>query len=111
VKAYDLLAEAARAVSARADRPATAVVHDSADARLVIFRIEPGQTVAPHTNPSTVTLSVIAGSGNVSGAEGERSVRAGQIVIYDPGELHGMRAGNEQLVILATIAPRPGTAR
>lgn len=111
MKAYDLLAEAARAVSARADRPATAVVHDSADARLVIFRIEPGQTVAPHTNPSTVMLSVIAGSGNVSGAEGERSVRAGQIVTYDPGELHGMRAGDEQLVILATIAPRPGTAR
>lgn len=71
MKAYDLLAEAARAVSARADRPATAVVHDSPDARLVIFRIEPGQT----------------------------------------GEPHGMRARDEQLVILATIAPRPGTAR
>ncbi|MDO8502868.1 MAG: AraC family ligand binding domain-containing protein [Gemmatimonadaceae bacterium] len=111
MKTYDLLAQAASAVSARADRPATAVVHDSADARLVIFRIEPGQTVAPHTNPSTVMLSVIAGSGNVSDAEGERSVRAGQIVTYDPGELHGMRAGDERLVILAMIAPRPGAAR
>ena len=105
---------AADAVSAKQDRPATAIVHDGADARLVVFRIEPGQSVAPHTSASTVVLSIVAGSGMVSGATGatdERQVHAGDLVIYEPNEVHGMRALEQQFVVLATIAPRPGAAR
>jgi hypothetical protein len=33
------------------------------------------------------------------------------MVTYSPNELHGMRAGDEELLLLATIAPRPGDAR
>jgi hypothetical protein len=33
---------------------------------------------------------------------------AGDLVSYDTGEVHGMRAGDETLVLMATIAPRPG---
>jgi hypothetical protein len=29
-------------------------------------------------------------------------------VVYAPNEIHGMRAADEPLVLLATIAPRPG---
>lgn len=108
MKSYDPRALAAQAGSAHADRPATAIVHDSADARLVVFRIDAGQAVAPHTSPSTVTLSVLEGSGTVSGAEGERAVSAGAVVVYEPNELHGMRATDGELVVLATITPRPG---
>ncbi len=107
---YDARALAASAVNARAERPATALVHDSSDARVVIFRIEPGQAVPMHTNPSTVLLLIVNGSGIVSGADGERAVRAGDIVAYEAREPHGMRAGDEQLVIAAVIAPRPGTS-
>jgi len=96
------------AVSAQSSRPATAVMHDAPDARVVVFRIEPGQEVAPHTSTSTVLLSVVSGSGTVSGASGESSVGAGDLVAYDPGELHGMKAGTEQLVLVAVITPRPG---
>jgi quercetin dioxygenase-like cupin family protein len=46
----------------------------------------------------------------VLGAEGERDVRAGDLVVYEPHELHGMRATDEQLVIAAAITPRPGAA-
>ncbi len=105
---YDPAALAAEAVASRADRPATAVVHDAPGARLVVFRIEPGQSVAPHTSASTVILSVIAGSGLVSGPDGERSVRAGDVVAYLAHERHGMRALAQALVVIATIAPRPG---
>ncbi|MHB1861524.1 MAG: cupin domain-containing protein [Gemmatimonadaceae bacterium] len=105
---YDAAALAAEAVAARADRPATATVHDAPGARLVAFRIEPGQSVAPHTSASTVVLSVIAGTGLVSGPDGERSVRAGDIVVYAPHERHGMRALAQTLVVIAIIAPRPG---
>jgi len=99
---------AARAAVASASRPATMVAHDSADARVVLFRIEPGQAVAVHTNPSTVLLSVVSGSGFVSGAEGEQPVSAGDLVTYAPSEPHGMRAASIRLVIAAVIAPRPG---
>jgi quercetin dioxygenase-like cupin family protein len=101
--------QAARgAVAAHAGRPATAIIHDSPDARLVVFRIEPGQRVPPHTSASTVILTVVAGSGTVTGGDEEREVRAGDVVTYAPAELHGMEAAGETLVIVATIAPRPG---
>jgi quercetin dioxygenase-like cupin family protein len=74
----------------------------------VVFRIEPGQEVAPHTSNSTVLLSVVKGTGTVSGATGESSVSPGDVVAYEVGELHGMKAGSEQLVIAAIITPRPG---
>ena len=99
---------AADAVAANPSRPATAVIHDTPDARLVVFRIAPGQVVAPHRNASTVLLTVLSGSGLVTGGDTEVSVGPGDVIAYAPNELHGMRAVNEELVLLATIAPRPG---
>lgn len=106
-------ADAARgAVAANADRPATAILHDSEDARLVVFRLAPGQHVAPHSSTSTVALLVLGGSGQLSGGDDAypltRDVKAGDMVIYLPKELHGMRALDEELLLLATITPRPG---
>jgi quercetin dioxygenase-like cupin family protein len=117
MKIYDLSALAAGAASPKAGRPATALVHDSSDARIVLFRIEPGQAVPVHTNASTVLLTVISGQGTVTGAEGDRPVSAGDLVAYDPNEPHGMQAAvaaaevgaGEPLVIAAVIAPRPGS--
>lgn len=104
----DPLAAAMAAVNPNADRPATAIVHDSPDARLVVFRLAPGQQVAPHQSPSTVLLTVLAGHGYVSGAEGERAAKPGDLITYAPDEVHGMRAEHEPLLLLATITPRPG---
>ena len=106
----DLL-ETARAIPARGGgRPATAIALDTPDVRVVLFRLAPGQAVPPHTSPSTVMLNVLAGQGWVVGAEGERSCRAGEVITYAPEERHGMRAGDRELVIAATIAPRPGSS-
>ncbi|MCC6316625.1 MAG: cupin domain-containing protein [Gemmatimonadaceae bacterium] len=108
MKTYDASALAANAVSARPDRPAMTLVHDSPDVRVALFRIEPGQQVAVHTSPSSVLLHVVSGSGIVSGADGvEQRVSAGAIVTYEPGEPHGMRADSETFTLAATIAPRP----
>jgi quercetin dioxygenase-like cupin family protein len=109
MKVLDVRRAAREAVAANPTRPATAVMHDSADARLIVFRLSPGQSVAPHRNASSVTLTVISGSGLTSGADEERPVVAGDVVTYDPNELHGMRAVDEELVLLATITPRPGS--
>ena len=109
MKTFDARTTAATAVAANPTRPATAVVHDTPDARLVVFRIAPGQAVAPHRNASTVLLTVLSGRGFVRGEVGEVAVRAGEVAAYEPNELHGMRAEDDELVLLATITPRPGT--
>ena len=109
MRVVSALAAARDAVSAQPSRPATALLHDSPDARAVVFRIEAGQEVSPHTSASTVLLWVVAGSGTVSGVSGENPVSSGDLVTYEPGELHGMKAGSEHLVLVAVITPRPGT--
>ena len=105
-----LLESAARAVSARPDRPATAILHDSPAARIVVFRLLPGQVVAVHTSPSRVSLFVTAGRGAFSGAEAETDGAAGDLIVYEPQEPHGFRAIDETLVVTAVITPRPGGA-
>ena len=101
------------AVAASPTRPATAILHDSADARLVVFRIGAGQAVAPHRSTSTVTLTVLEGTGFLTGERDggteEHACAAGDVVVYAPNELHGMRAESGELLLLAAITPRPGS--
>jgi quercetin dioxygenase-like cupin family protein len=108
VRALDPRAAARAAVAASPARPATAVIHDAPDVRLVVFRLAPGQAVPPHRSTSSVLLTVLEGSGTLSGADDERACRAGDAVAYEPNELHGMRADGDELLLLATITPRPG---
>jgi quercetin dioxygenase-like cupin family protein len=107
----EALLAARQAVTARLDRPATAVVYDSPHARLVVFRLEPEQEVAPHRSASSVQLTVLEGRGILSGESEERPCSVGDVFVYEPRELHGMRALDGQLLLLATITPRPGDAR
>lgn len=107
----DALAAARAAVALRLDQAATAIVHDSRESRLVVFRLEPGQVVAPHRSTSSVQLTVLEGRGRLSGESNEESCGIGDVVVYAPQELHGMRAIDRQLLLLATITPRPGDAR
>ncbi|MEJ7812498.1 MAG: cupin domain-containing protein [Gemmatimonadaceae bacterium] len=109
MKTYSPHAVALAATAAHSDRPTTTIIHDGPDARLVVFRIEPGQRVPPHTSTSTVMLTVFSGSGSVTGGDHERGVGPGDVIAYEPGELHGMEATEETLIIVATIAPRPGS--
>jgi quercetin dioxygenase-like cupin family protein len=96
--------EAARV---REDRPATAIAHDEANARVVVFQLSPGQRVPPHRNRSTVIVTVLEGAGTFHGADGEAVLRAGQTAVYAPGEEHAITAGGEPLRFQAVIAPRP----
>jgi quercetin dioxygenase-like cupin family protein len=113
MKILNLLDTADAATPARPDRPAMVVVSDEAAARLLLFRLAPGQTVPPHRNASLVMLTVLQGTGTivgeVDGATTAHGCRGGDLFVFEPGELHGMSAGDEELVLLATIAPRTGS--
>lgn len=93
---------------ARPDRPATQLLHDEPNARVVAFHLAPGQTVPPHRSDSTVVVQVVEGSGLFRGAESEARLGPGQTAVYPPGELHSMAsAGGGSLRFLAIITPRP----
>ena len=115
MKRFDPLTAARQAVAIRVDRPATAIVHDSADVRLIVFRLAPGQSVAPHRSTSSVQLTVLEGAGILTGeaeagGTADQVCTVGDVFVYLPNELHGMRAADEDLLLLATITPRPGGA-
>ena len=93
---------------ARPDRPATRVLHDEPNLRVIAFHLLPGQTVPPHHSTSTVLVQVIAGAGRFSGEDAELTLRLGESAVYRPGETHSITALDEPLVFHAVIAPRPG---
>lgn len=93
--------------AARADRAASELIHDHADARIVAFHLQPGQKVAPHRSMSTVTVHVTAGSGVFRGEEAEATLTVGQAAVFAPGEMHAVDAGNTTLRFIAIIAPGP----
>ena len=105
---YDPAGMPELAEAPQASRPAVLVVENPPAARLLLFRIAPGQEVATHTSASSVFISVLSGSGFLTGADGERMVNAGVVAAFAPNEPHAMRADREELVLAAVIAPRPG---
>lgn len=108
MKRYEPLSIARTAIPAAPNRPTVTIVHDQDDGRLVVFRLEPGQQVATHTSTASVFLSVISGSGFITGADGEEKAGAGEVFAFSPREPHGMRTGDQQMVVAAVITPRPG---
>lgn len=106
---YDPRVLGLRADAANAVAPGMEIIHDSDDARLIVFRLEAGQQVHDHTSPSTVILTVLEGSGIVRGGGNDRRLSRGDLVVFEPREVHGMQALDEHFVLLAVLAPRPGT--
>lgn len=90
----------------RAERYATALLHDDARARVVGFRLEPGQAVPPHTSEAMVLVLVTHGAARFSGRDTEVRLAAGEGAAYEPGEVHGIIADTEPVRFLAVIAPR-----
>jgi quercetin dioxygenase-like cupin family protein len=94
--------------ASRPDRPATQLLHDEPNARVVCFHVAPGQAVPPHTSGSTVVVQVLEGEGLFRGARDEARLGPGATAVYVPGELHSMEpVGDGSLRFLAIITPRP----
>ena len=88
------------------DRPVSKLLYDSEAIRIVVFGLNAGQEIPPHTTPSRVVLHMVQGKGAFLTGGGERPGHAGDFVITEPEEPHGLKA-EEKTVLLAVIAPRP----
>lgn len=88
------------------ERPVSKLLYDSEAMRIVVFGLMAGQEVPPHTAPSRVMLHIYQGKGTFLTGRGAQPAQAGDFVITEPEEPHGLKAA-EKTVMLAVIAPRP----
>ncbi|MFZ5814858.1 MAG: cupin domain-containing protein [Bacillota bacterium] len=89
------------------ERIVTEIVHSCQDLRVMVINLSPGQVLPPHTSSSSVSLQVLAGRAElVSGCDWVPA-GPGTIRFYPPQEPHGVRALEEPVTVLATLAPRP----
>ena len=82
--------------------PLTAPFEEGALVQAAIFRIEPGGRIRRHPGTYPQIIAVLAGSGEVSGANGvDEPIVAGEAVFLHEGEDHEMKseAGPTALII------------
>jgi quercetin dioxygenase-like cupin family protein len=91
----------------RPERPATAVVHNEPNLRVIAFHLLPGQRVPPHHSAGTVLVRVVSGRGVFRGDDGDAVLGPGDRAVYRPGETHAIEAADEALHFEAILAPGP----
>lgn len=85
-------------------------LHVDKHGRVILFTLEPGQTIIEHHAPSSpfyvVTLS---GEGVFTGGDGqEQSVGPQTLLVFEPGEKHTVRALKDIFVFIGFLHGAPG---
>jgi quercetin dioxygenase-like cupin family protein len=74
--------------------PLTPSIFEGSVIQAAIFRIEPGGRLRQHPATFPQILAVLAGSGEVSGADGvDETIEAGEAVFWHQGEVHETKSG------------------
>ena len=83
------------------------------DGRILRFALRPGQVVREHSAPhSPVYLVVLKGQGLFAGADGkERRFGPPDLIVFDAGESHSIRAENDELVFVTFLREAPGVGQ
>lgn len=79
--------------------------------RVLRFMLQPGQAIKQHNAPHSPFYAVVLkGEGMFAGADGkEMRFGPGALLIFDPGEMHKVRALDEELVFVGFLHGVPGT--
>lgn len=78
--------------------------------RVLRFCLRPGQRIHEHCAPhSPVHLVLLRGHGLFAGEGGvDTLAQAGELVVFAAGEVHRVRALDEDLAFVALLEPAPG---
>ncbi len=80
------------------------LLHDSKEARIITFYMPKGNEVPAHKSTSRVFLYCAKGKGSFLRGEEWIDVEEGDLIPYEPLELHGMRS-EDDMIVLAIISP------
>lgn len=82
------------------------LVHDSPYFKILNFNFKPGQELPLHSHniDGQVSMMILEGEGEFLAKEGTLPAKAGDILISEISEPHGLRAATN-LRLLVTIAP------
>jgi len=86
-------------------------LHVDEDGRVIRFMLKPGQVIVEHDVPSSPFYAVvIKGRGVFADADGvEHEFGPNEILIFDRGEPHGVRALGEELIFVGFLHGVEGT--
>lgn len=89
----------------RDDRPLAKPLLVDDSGRVLRFTLKPHQQVAKHCAPhSPVHLVVLKGRGMIAGEDGpEVLLKPDSLVVFGPGEVHAVRALDDELVFVAFL--------
>ncbi len=78
--------------------------------RVLRFMLKPGQQIREHNTPhSPFYVVVLQGRGVFAGGDGKEELFGpNALLIFDPGELHTVRAVDEELVFVGFLHGVPG---
>lgn len=82
------------------------ILYDCDKVRMVLFCLEKGQEVHPHTVKPQVIMLVISGEGSLIVGNKTYAVKPDSVVVCESMEAHGIKA-DDRMVVLASIVPRP----
>jgi quercetin dioxygenase-like cupin family protein len=91
------------------EEPIRSVITESRDAVVVVWYIQPGQTIPTHIHPhGQDTWTVLAGSGDyyLDQAGTTQPIVAGDVVIAPLGSVHGVANRSDQpLIFISVVSP------
>ena len=82
-----------------------AVLH-SGDARAIVLRLDPGQTLGDHQVRERAWVTVVEGEVDVACGEARTTAGAGMLVMFEPGERHSVSSADGARLLLL-LAPWP----
>ena len=89
--------------------PARTIIHATAHATLVAWRLDPGQVIRAHIHPhGQDTWTILAGSGRyiTDRAGASQMITAGDVVVAEVGQVHGVvNEGREPLLFISVVSP------
>ncbi len=87
------------------DRPLAKPLLVEASGRVLRFTLKPNQRIAEHCAPhSPVHIVVLRGKGMFAGEDGgEVMLEPNALVVFNAGEMHAVRALDEELVFVAFL--------
>lgn len=88
------------------EKPGSKLLYNSDNVRIVLFSLEPGQKIDPHTVNPQVTMIVLSGKGKFIIGKDKLDVKEGYIAVCESNQAHGFSA-DERMKVLAFITPGP----